>query len=78
MFCMYIKKRNVPWSVILNIVFLDLLDVVIGLRVIHSFRAVRRKVSSWSSVQAKKDVETYYFHAKSLNKHRGGSTTAIR
>lgn len=31
------ERENEPWSVILDVVFLDLLDVVVCLRVIHAF-----------------------------------------
>jgi hypothetical protein len=31
---------DIPWSIILNIVFLDFLDVVVRLRIIHPFRTV--------------------------------------
>jgi hypothetical protein len=33
-------KGDIPRPVVLDVVFLDLLDVVVGLRVIHSFRTV--------------------------------------
>lgn len=34
---MGLGKENEPWSVILDVVFLDFLDVVVGLGVVHSF-----------------------------------------
>lgn len=30
---------SVPWSIILDVVFLDFLDVVVGLRFVHAFKA---------------------------------------
>ena len=32
----------VPWSVILDVVFLDFLDVVVGLRIVHAFSTISR------------------------------------
>jgi hypothetical protein len=36
---------DIPWSVILDIVFLDFLDVMVGLWIVHAF-CTKKKVSS--------------------------------
>ncbi len=63
----------IPGSIVLNVIFLNLLNVVICLRVVHSFRTVIQ-LALHAKIRTEV-VGTYYFHAKSLSKHPTGSTS---
>ncbi len=60
-----------PWSVVLDVVFLDLLDVMVGLWIVHAFGATE----SQRRYGKQGVVNTYYFQAKSLDKQRTGRTS---
>ena len=49
-------RGDEPWPIVLNVVFLDLLDVVVTLREVHAFRILPGKVSD----QAERGE--YYYH----------------
>jgi len=66
---------RLPRSIILNIIFLNFLDVVVGLWIIHPLRTTL-SISKALVTSAETD-STYYFQAKSLSKQSGGNTTAI-
>ncbi len=42
------EANDIPWSVILDVVFLNFLDVVVGLGIVHSFCAERHSQYGFS------------------------------
>jgi hypothetical protein len=68
---------GVPWPVILDVVFLNFLDVMVRLWVIHPLGATDKLVFIRERYKSGEEQSTYYFQAKSLNKQSGGNTTAM-